>query len=230
VKRETERSHSEITNRFNISNSHLINARLSLHHSLFQSSNIPPVSTTRHNTGNDFPQDFQNKSYSTLLRLISGSIIGDSSSNEDTPKFRPKDNRQSIPTFSSIAREVENNQGTKLDKKQYVAYEIISCTFLLGLIRDGQDCTSALGSCLNQELSGSDKSDTEDLVEKLKARGGMEQLIMFLTGPAGAGKNTAVTVAQRFCFKFCQAVGILWSDRTFFSLHIQGLLPRYLVV
>ena len=94
-------------------------------------------------------------------------------------------------------------------------YEIISCTFLLGLIHDGQDCTSALGLCLNQELFGSDKSDTEDLVEKLKARGGMEQLIMFLTGPAGAGKSTAVTAAQKFCFKFCQAFGILWSDGSF---------------
>ena len=117
VNRETERSHSEIINRFNISNSHLINARLSLHHSLFQSSNIPPVSTTRHNTRNYFPQELQDKSYSTLLRLISGSIIGDSSSNEVTPRFQSKDNMQSIPTFSSIAWEVENNQGTKLDKK-----------------------------------------------------------------------------------------------------------------
>jgi putative protein kinase ArgK-like GTPase of G3E family len=59
-------------------------------------------------------------------------------------------------------------------------------------------------------------------LKKLKARGGMEQLIMFLTGPAGAGKSTAVTVAQRFCFKFCQAVGILWSDRTFFPTAYTG--------
>jgi ATP-dependent DNA helicase PIF1 len=38
---------------------------------------------------------------------------------------------------------------------------------------------------------------------------------MFLTGPAGAGKNTATKVARRFCFEFSLAVGALWSDRTF---------------
>ena len=55
----------------------------------------------------------------------------------------------------------------------------------------------------------------KDMVEHLTALGGREQLVMFLTGPAGEGKTTAVKLAQCFCFKFCQAVSILWSDRTF---------------
>ena len=38
---------------------------------------------------------------------------------------------------------------------------------------------------------------------------------MFLTGPAGSGKSTAVTVAQQFCHEFCVAVGVMWSDTTF---------------
>ena len=38
---------------------------------------------------------------------------------------------------------------------------------------------------------------------------------MFLTGPAGAGKSTAVKVAQRFCSGFSRAVGVLWIDSTF---------------
>ena len=45
--------------------------------------------------------------------------------------------------------------------------------------------------------------------------GAKEQLIMFLTGSAGAGKTTAVKLAQRFCFEFCRAVSILWNNRTF---------------
>jgi len=66
-----------------------------------------------------------------------------------------------------------------------------------------------LGACFGHELSGSDKSNIEDLVAELKARGGMEQLLMFLTGPAGARKSTGGTFAQRFCFKFFQVVRIL---------------------
>jgi hypothetical protein len=49
----------------------------------------------------------------------------------------------------------------------------------------------------------------------LKARGGQEQMLMFLTGPAGSGKSTAVMVAQHFCYEFCLAVGAMWSDTTF---------------
>jgi hypothetical protein len=38
---------------------------------------------------------------------------------------------------------------------------------------------------------------------------------MFLTEPAGSGKRTAVKVAQQFCYDFCLAVGVIWSDQTF---------------
>ncbi len=53
------------------------------------------------------------------------------------------------------------------------------------------------------------------IVPRLEARGGQSQLIMFLTGPAGSGKSTAVKVAQQFCYNFCLAVGVMWSDHTF---------------
>jgi hypothetical protein len=38
---------------------------------------------------------------------------------------------------------------------------------------------------------------------------------MFLAGPAGSGKSTAMRVAKQFCYEFCVAVGVMWSDRTF---------------
>jgi hypothetical protein len=46
---------------------------------------------------------------------------------------------------------------------------------------------------------------------------------MFLTGPAGSGKSTAVMVAQQFCFEFCMAVGDMWSDKTFLFTAYTGL-------
>ncbi len=49
----------------------------------------------------------------------------------------------------------------------------------------------------------------------MEARGGQSQLIMFLTGPAGSGKSTAKKVGQQFCYDFCLAVGVMWSDKTF---------------
>ena len=40
-------------------------------------------------------------------------------------------------------------------------------------------------------------------------------MLMFLMGPAGSGKSTAVMVAQQLCYEFCLAVGVMWSDTTF---------------
>jgi hypothetical protein len=57
--------------------------------------------------------------------------------------------------------------------------------------------------------------DANDIIKKLKARGGRDQLLMFLTRPAGSGKSTAMKVAQQFCCGFCIAVGTMWSDKTF---------------
>jgi hypothetical protein len=54
-----------------------------------------------------------------------------------------------------------------------------------------------------------------NIVHRLEARGGQSQLIMFLTGPSGSGKSTAVKVAQQFCYDFCLAVVVMWSDQTF---------------
>ncbi len=55
-----------------------------------------------------------------------------------------------------------------------------------------------------------------DTVKKLEARGGREQLLLFLTGPAGSGKSTAMRVVEQFCYEFCMVVGgVIWGDKTF---------------
>ena len=42
-----------------------------------------------------------------------------------------------IPTFLETARKVARLEKIKLDERQYIAYEMIACTFILGLIHDG---------------------------------------------------------------------------------------------
>ncbi len=39
-------------------------------------------------------------------------------------------------------------------------------------------------------------------MRKLEARGGLEQLLLFLTGPAGSEKSTAMRVAEQFVMNF----------------------------
>ncbi len=104
---------------------------------------------------------------------------------------------------------------TQLDEKQYIVYEMIACTFLLGLVNDGHDKNAKLSAYLQQTMEIAYTADANDITAKLKARGGRDQLLIFLTGPAGLGKSTAVKIAQQFYYEFCIAVGIMWSDKTF---------------
>ncbi len=92
---------------------------------------------------------------------------------------------------------------------------MIACAFLLGLVKDGRDAHTNLDAYSQQNLGGPTTSDIQDIVKRLKARGGHEHMLMFLTGPAGSGKSSASMVAQQFCYEFCLSVGVMWSDKTF---------------
>ncbi len=93
---------------------------------------------------------------------------------------------------------------------------MIACTFLLDLVKDGNESSTTLYTSLQKTIGGSPSSEIiKDIVDKLQARGGQEQLITFLTGPAELDKSTAMRVAEQFCYEFCLAVGIMWSDTTF---------------
>ncbi len=96
---------------------------------------------------------------------------------------------------------------TQLDEKQYIASEMIACTFLLGLVNDGRDNDTKMGAYLQQTMEITSTADGNDTIKKLKARGGRDQLLMFLTRPAGLGKSTAMKVPQQFCYEFSHSSG-----------------------
>ncbi len=100
---------------------------------------------------------------------------------------------------------------------------MIACTFLLGLVNDGHDKTTKLGAYIQQTMDDTTNADATDITKKLKARGGRDQLLMFLTRPAGSGKRTAMKIAQQLCYEFYIAVGIMWSDKTFIFTTYTGL-------
>jgi len=126
----------------------------------------------------------------------------------------------SIPTLQQVANESTN----KLDEKQYVAYQIISCTFLLQLIKEGGDTNTRLGGILGAMLGLSDETIAirNNLTKELEERGGFDQLLMLLTGGAGCGKSTSVETAQEFAHKFCMAVAVAFNDYTFYFTSTNG--------
>ena len=95
--------------------------------------------------------------FKTIIKLVSGSVLGgesfadvykeieDMSYNKDRENFSSIDIesnnsesrtkfRTKIPTLGGVARMVAREEGKTLDEKQYIMYEVLSCTFLLQLI------------------------------------------------------------------------------------------------
>jgi hypothetical protein len=65
-------------------------------------------------------------------------------------------------------------------------------------------------------------ADANDIIQKLNARGGRDQLLMFLMGPPGSGKSTVMKIAQQICYEFLLQ-WIMWSDNTFIFTAYIGL-------
>ena len=222
-----ELSHSEIIERCDFSNSHISNAWLSSDKSILQEEHIMiSITEMQDSTLNEKDsgnvQRNNNKTFSTMVKLISGALVGGtdyseiyenygidnddtSTASNNTSNNTNKDGsnqHHKIPTLQEVARKIARLEKMELDEKQYIAYEMIACTFLLGLVRDGNDANTTLFTSLQKTMGDKSSQEIADIVKKLEARGGREQLLLFLTGPAGSRKSTAMRVANQFVMNF----------------------------
>jgi hypothetical protein len=184
-----EYSHSEIIHRCNFSSRHLINARLSSETSLqYQADSYThdaaPQCLNSNNIESDHGTEDTIKTFPTMLKLICGTLVGgvkysdiyiDSDEDEETSstndyvnnndKGHDKNKTQhKIPTLPQIARKGARLEKTQLDEKQYTAYEMIACTFLLGLVNDGHDKNTKLGAYLQQTMEVASTADANDII------------------------------------------------------------------
>ncbi len=106
-----------------------------------------------------------------MVKLISGSLVVGANFNEmyldpddedafnsrsinDSDTRKQEEDTKNVPTLPEIARKVAELQKIQLDKKQYISYKMIACTFLLGLVKDGRDPRTNLGAYLQKNLGG----------------------------------------------------------------------------
>ena len=155
-----EYSHSEIIHRCNFGSKHLINACLLTqtclqHQPDSNTRDAIPLSLNSTNFDSDQKTEESIKTFPTMLKLINGTLVGCMKySDHCMKKIQCK-----IPTLPQIARKVARLEKTQLDEKQYIAYEMIACTFLLGLVNDGSDKNTKLGSYLQQSLEIASNTD-----------------------------------------------------------------------
>ena len=248
LKQEAPRNQCEIIRRMIHSDQHLFGPRPASGASLIQETSTTALPTQLSQTNDDVPRvDLRKRSYRAMLQLILTAVTDDTdytdlfndqdsdsdsdngSNNGSPPQSHSATTEalNAVPSMEEIAEQVRNEEGIELDEKQNISYEAICATFLLSLVREGRDVTTSLGKYLKDTLTDCTDDSIEDVIEELEARGGNTQLIMFLSGPAGAGKTTAVLVAEKFCYRFCKAVGSLWHDNTFLFTAYTGSAASY---
>ncbi len=117
-----------------------------------------------------------NKIFSTMVKLISRALVGGtdyseiyenygidnddtSTASNNTSNNTNKDGSNQhhrIPTLQEVARQIARLEKMELDENQYIAYDMIACIFLLGLVRDGNDANTTLFTSLLKTMG--DKS------------------------------------------------------------------------
>ncbi len=112
-----------------------------------------------------------------MLKVISGTLVDsekysdiyiNSDEDEDTSSTNDYVNsndkgqdktQHKMPILPQIAPKVARLEKTQLDEKQYIAYEMIACTFLLRLVNDGRDKNTKLGTYLQQTMEIASTAD-----------------------------------------------------------------------
>jgi hypothetical protein len=228
IRYDEKRTQDELINKCNYNDNNFIHERLSSQQSLLtRNTSTGFAYNSSHSTDYNINSMHHRGSYPMMLQLITQSLVGSSQlsqiyeqDNEGTNDTDGDSSQSNVPSMNDILQQVEKQEGTKLDDKQILTYRSICATFLLGLIQDGINDKTLLGRyftaiATNTDVATSTNNLTKLLKTKLMAIGGRYQLIMFLTGPAGAGKTTAIKMAEKFCFQFCRSVSIMWNDNTF---------------
>jgi len=132
------------------------------------------------------------------------------------------------PTIAGVAKSFKLDR----DMKQNATYEIICCTFLLELVQEHSalfHSSVAASSAVGCNTSKKKESVVEKLrktaVKSNKVKGGSsnpDQVLMFLTGPAGCGKSHCLYAARKFCKEFCCSVALPFDKTTFYFTSCTG--------
>ncbi len=70
----------------------------------------------------------------------------------------------------------------ELDEIQYIAYEMIACTFLLGLVRDGNDANTTLFTSLQKTMGDKSSQEIADIVKNWRREVVESNYFCFLQG------------------------------------------------
>ena len=190
-----------------------------------QTETVEAAEASPATTGTGVTLQREKATFATILSFVEGSVLGTTETVEQNQDSNARDTRTGQETGQNkqapSIRKYAAASGLHLDRKQYAAYKILCCSFLLDLVKEG-----ALGPSTHKGIRNviddlNNNTDTslsvkrKEIEDLLRRHGGMDQLIMLLTGPGGSGKSTGVELAQKYCHAFCAHLVVMFNDMSF---------------
>lgn len=154
--------------------------------------------------------------FPTILKMVVGSVRANIFDSDFDDEDKSNDDIDQIPTMAEVLERAKRHHNIKLDAKQLKAYEMICATFMIKILKD------QISVSPSEHDHSQQTTKMNHVIEGLKSLGGKDQLIMFLTGPAGAGKTTSIKLAQTFCEKFSVACNIPFDQYSFYFTAYTG--------
>ena len=182
----------------------------------YSDSNSSSENHTQHSAADSHVHNHP-RTFPTILKMVVGSVRNNIFSNNPNILDDEEDSDDSMetPNMNAILTKAREHHGIELDYKQTKAYEMICATFMIKIIRERT-------AHLSEHDHPEQLRTVNEVVDGLKSLGGKDQLIMFLTGPAGAGKTTSIKLAQTFCQKFSEACHISFDQYSFYFTAYTG--------
>lgn len=141
----------------------------------------------RKTTDEEWPERFTT-SHHTFNALILENFL------ESQESIRTSESQQ-INATGSWQSIIAWGKNSKLDPEQQTAFEVLASTFVLGFLDEAYDITS-------QSTTSKENYKALEKLARRKDRHSSEPLIMFITGPAGAGKCKSLLRNSHIAVKF----------------------------
>lgn len=108
--------------------------------------------------------------------------------------------------------------GYNLDRKQRLAFRSMVSSFVLTWMQEAVVTSSA-----EETASHGHRRHSREMIAEMKELNGKDQLLMFMTGPGGAGKSRVIDGAQEYSKEYVENLGLLYHKNMIVVTALTGI-------
>ena len=141
-------SHDEVINKTSFKEGYFVTPGAHHFHDSVVDDSMDTDPTNQSQDGTTLNQHYRRQArftFATILDIIQGAIGGFMNYEafvNNNENINDEEDEETTPTIAGVAKRLASKHKKVLDKKQYITYEIICCSFLLSILHDTTDPTS----------------------------------------------------------------------------------------